>query len=162
MFADFRYALRLLAKSPGFAFIAILTLALGIGANSGMFSFLHTMLVQPLPLPRVAELVFLSEHAPQVPEMSIAYPNFLDWRTRQGSFTYLGAFRTQSFNYIGPVEAERISGAQFTHDVFPALGVAPRLGRWFSADDDRPGAARTALVSEGFWQRSFGGRPAVL
>jgi putative ABC transport system permease protein len=162
MFADFRFALRLLAKSPGFAFIAILTLALGIGANSGMFSFLHTMLVKPLPLPRVAELVFLSEHSQQVPEMSIAYPNFLDWRTRQRSFTHLGVFRGQSFNYVGPVEAERISGAQFSHDLFPALGVAPRLGRWFGADDDRPGAARTALVSASFWQRFCGGRPAVL
>jgi predicted permease len=160
--SDLRFALRSLAKTPGFSAVAILTLALGIGANSGLFSFLHTMLVKPLPLPRVAELVFISEHSQQVPGMSVAYPNFLDWRTRQQSFTHLGVFRGQSFNYVGPTETERINGAQFTHDMFPALGVAPRLGRWFGADDDKPGAARTALISEGFWQRFFAGRATVL
>ena len=162
MLSDLRFALRSLAKTPGFTFVAIVTLALGIGANAGVFSFLHTMLVKPLPLPDVPQLVFISEHSQQVPGMSVAYPNFLDWRERQKSFTHLGVFRGQSFNYLGPAETERINGAQFTHDMFPALGVAPRLGRWFGDDDDKPGAARTALVSESFWQRSFGGRREVL
>lgn len=162
MLSDLRFALRQLRKTPGFTAVALLTLALGIGANSGIFSFLHTMLVKPLPLPRVAELVFISEHAAQVPGMSIAYPNFLDWRARQTSFAYLGVFRSQSFNYVGSSETERINGAQFTSDMFPALGVAPRLGRWFGADDDKPGAARTALISENFWQRFFAGRTDVL
>lgn len=162
MLSDLRFALRQLAKSPGFTAVAILTLALGIGANSGIFSFLHMMLVKPLPLPRVTELVFISEYSQQVPGMSVSYPNFLDWRARQRSFTDLGVFRGQSFNYVGPTETERVTGAQFTHDMFPALGVAPRLGRWFSADEDKPGAARTVLISESFWQRSFAGRPGVL
>ena len=162
MFSDLRFALRQLRKSPGFTAVAIFTLALGIGANSGIFSFLHMMLVKPLPLPRVTELVFISEYSQQVPGMSVSYPNFLDWRARQKSFTHLGVFRGQSFNYVGPSATERVTGAQFTHDMFPALGVAPRLGRWFGADDDKPGAARTAMISESFWQRFFAGRPGVL
>ena len=162
MLSDLRFALRSLAKSPGFTCIAILTLALGIGANSGVFSFLSTMLIKPLPLPEVRELVFISEHSQQVPGMSVSYPNFLDWRARQKSFTHLGVFRGQSVNYVGPAETERVNGAQFTHDMFPALGVAPKLGRWFGADDDKPGAARTVLISEGFWSRNFGSRADVL
>lgn len=162
MLADLKFALRSLAKSPGFASIAILTLALGIGANSGVFSYLSTMLVRPLPVPEVRELVFISEHSEQVPGMSVSWPNYLDWRERQKSFTHLGIFRGQSFNYVGPAETERISGAQFSHDMLAAIGVAPRLGRWFSAEEDKPGAERTALISEGFWQRAFGSRPDVL
>ncbi|MSU49220.1 MAG: ABC transporter permease [Opitutus sp.] len=162
MLSDLRFALRSLRKTPGFTFVAVVTLALGIGANAGVFSFLNTLLLKPLPLPAVHELAYVGEHSRQVPTMSVAYPNFLDWRERQRSFTHLGAFRSQSFNYVGPTETERISGAMFTHDLFPALGVAPRLGRWFNAAEDKPGATRTALVSEGFWRRFFGGRTDIL
>jgi putative ABC transport system permease protein len=162
MFSDLKFALRSLAKTPGFAAVAILTLALGIGANSGVFSFLSTMLTKPLPLPGVHELVFIGEHSQQVPGMSVSYPNFLDWRERQKSFAQLGTFRGQSFNYVGPAETERINGAQFSHDMWTALNVPARLGRWFGADDDKPGAARTAVISEAFWQRAFGGRENVL
>jgi putative ABC transport system permease protein len=162
MLSDLKFALRSLAKSPGFTGIAILTLALGIGANSGVFSFLSMMLVRPLPLPAVTDLVFIGEHSQQVPNMSVSYPNYLDWRQRQKSFTALGTFRGQAFNYVGPAETERVSGAQFSADMWVALGVAPRLGRVFTADDDKPGAARTALISEGFWRRAFGARDSVL
>ncbi|MBL9218308.1 MAG: ABC transporter permease [Opitutaceae bacterium] len=162
MHADLRFALRSLLKTPGFTAVAALTLALGIGANAGVFSFLSMMLVRPLPLPAVQDLVFIGEHSKQVPGMSVSYPNYLDWRQRQQSFTALGAFRGQSFNYVGPAETERVSGAQFSADMWPALGVNPRLGRWFGADDDKPGAARTVLISEGFWRRAFGARDSVL
>ena len=162
MISDLRFALRSLRKAPGFTAVAIVTLALGIGANSGVFSFLSAMLMRPLPLPEVRSLVFIGEHSQQVPNMSVAYPNFLDWRERQQSFTHLGVFRGQSFNYVGPTETERVAGAQFTHEMFPALGVAPKLGRWFGADEDKPGAERTVLISEGFWQRHFGGRADVM
>ena len=127
-----------------------------------MFSFVNALLVRPLPLPAVQELMFFGEHSEQVPNMSVAYPNFLDWRDRQRSFTHLGTFRSQSFNYLGPSETERLSGAQFSHEMWPALAVQPLAGRWFRADEDRPGAARTALISESFWQRSFGGRPDAI
>jgi Acidobacterial duplicated orphan permease len=157
-----KLAFRTLLKTPGFTLIAVLTLGLGIGANSGVFSFVNTLLVRPLPLPQVHELVFFGEHSEQVPNMSVAYPNFLDWRERQQSFTHFGTFRGQSFNYIGPSETERLGGAQFSHDLWPALGIQPLLGRWFRADEDKPGAPPTALISESFWRRSFGARPDVI
>jgi putative ABC transport system permease protein len=162
MFSDLKFALRSLLKTPVFSLIAIVTLALGIGANSGVLSFLNVLLFKPLPLPAVQELVFMGEYSQQVPNMSVSYPNYRDWRERQRSFTHLGAFRGQSFNYVGPAETERIGGALFSADMFPALGVAPKLGRWFSADEDKPGAERVAVVSERFWQTSLGARPDVL
>lgn len=160
--SDLRFALRSLLKTPGFTAVAILTLALGIGANSGVFSYVNTMLVRPLPVPGVHELMFIGEYSEQVPNMSVSYPNFLDWRERQKSFTHLGTFRNQSFNYVGPAETERVGGAQFSHDMWAVMGVQPIRGRWFTADEDKPGAPRTALISEGFWQRAFGGREDVL
>ncbi len=162
MFTDLKFALRSLAKTPAFSLIAIVTLALGIGANSGVLSFLNVLLFKPLPLPRVHELVFFGEHSQQVPNMSVAYPNYVDWRARQKSFTHLGALRGQSFNYLGTIESERLTGALFSHDTWPALGVAPKLGRWFNADEDKPGAERVAVVSERFWQTKFSGRDDVL
>jgi predicted permease len=162
MLSDLKFALRSLGKAPGFALVAIITLALGIGANSGVLSFLNVLLFKPLPLPNAPELVFMGEHSQQVPNMSVSYPNYVDWRERQKSFTHLGAFRGQSFNYIGVSETERITGAVFSADMFPALGVAPKLGRWFSADEDKPGAERVALISERFWQTTLGGRADVL
>jgi putative ABC transport system permease protein len=160
--SDLRFALRSLARTPGFTAVCVVTLALGLGANAGVFSFLHTLLLRPLPLPAVHELAYFGEHSRQVPNMSVAYPNFLDWRERQRAFTALGAFRSQSFTYVGPAETERLNGALFTHDTWTALGVRPRLGRAFGPADDKPGAARTAVISAAFWQRAFGGKPDVL
>ncbi len=157
-----KLAVRTLLKTPGFTLIAVLTLGLGIGANSGVFSFVNTLLVRPLPLPDVHELVFFGENSEQVPNMSVAYPNFLDWRERQQSFTHFGTFRFQSYNHVGRSETERLAGAQFSHDLFPALGVQPLAGRWFLANEDKPGAERTAVISESFWRRSLGARPEAI
>lgn len=162
MLSELRFALRSLAKAPGFTSIAILTLALGLGANAGVFSFLNTLLTRPLPLPQVDELLFVGEHSAQVPNMSVAYPNFLDWRERQRSFTHLGAFRNQSFNYLTVSEVERVVAAHVSHDLLPALGVTPLLGRRFGANDDRPGAGRTVVIGERFWRRAFAGDPGVI
>ncbi|MBA4137134.1 MAG: hypothetical protein C0518_07445 [Opitutus sp.] len=162
MFSDLKFAFRSLRKTPAFSLIAIVTLALGIGANSGVLSFLNVLLFKPLPLPEVQQLLFIGEHSQQVPTMSVSYPNFLDWRERQKTMTHLGTFRGQSFNYVGASETERINGAQFSHDMWPAIGIAPKLGRWFNADEDKPGVGRVAVVSERFWQTSLGGRPDVL
>ena len=157
-----RLALRHLARAPGFIAVALLTLALGIGANAGVFSFLHALLTRPLPFPAAEELVFISEHSEQVPGMSVAYPNFIDWRERQQHFTSLGLFRGQSFNWVGAQETERLRGAQLTHDLWPTLAIAPRAGRWFGAADDQPGAMPTVLLSEAFADRAFGGATAAL
>jgi predicted permease len=162
MLHDIRYALRSFLKTPGFTFIAVLTLALGIGANTAVFSVVNALLLQPLPYRDQQELVFIGENSEQVPNMSVAYPNFLDWRTRNQSFNSLGAMRFQSFNFVGREDTERTPGAMFSHDLLTTLGVQPILGRAFTDAEDRPGAERTLLLSERFWKREFGGQPHVL
>ena len=162
MLADLKFGLHLLAKSPGFAFVAVLTLALGIGANTAIFSVVYAVLLRPLPYPEQDRLANLGEWSEQVPGMSISYPNFLDWRARQQCFTAIGVERGESFNYVGPTETERLTGSMASHEVFAALGVPALRGRLFSAADDQPGAERTVVVSEGFWKRRFGGRESAV
>src|ERR1043165_2552880 len=98
---DLRYAVRQLLKSPAFTLVAILALALGIGANTAIFSVVHGVVLRPLPFPEQEKLLFIGEWAEQVPTMSVSYPNFLDWRERQRSFTAIGVARFQGFNYVG-------------------------------------------------------------
>src|SRR5687767_10727205 len=148
MIPHLRLALRQLTKSPGFTTIAILALALGIGANTAIFSVVHGVLLQPLPFPQQDRLLFLGEWSERVPTMSVSYPNFLDWRERQRSFTALGVARNQSFNYVVKGEAERIAGALATHDLFTALGVSAIRGRLFTTAEDKPGADRTIVIRE--------------
>ncbi|MEY2880737.1 MAG: hypothetical protein RLZZ15_3117 [Verrucomicrobiota bacterium] len=162
MLSDLRLALRSLVKSPGFTAVAIITLALGVGANTAVFSVVNALLLRLLPLPAAHELAFLSESSEQVPNMSVAYPNLVDWRARQRSFSSLGGFRNQGFNYLGPTEAEPMNGAHVSHDLFTTLGVPPRLGRFFTAAEDKPGAERTVLISERLWKRYFRESPDAL
>jgi len=162
LWQDIKYGLRMLAKSPGFTGVAVLTLSLGIGANTAIFSMVYGVLFRPLPYPEQDRLVTLNEWSQQVPNMSISYPNFLDWRTRQQSFTAIGVARGQSFNYIGASETERVLGAMASSDLFSALGVPALRGRLFNADDDRPGAERTVVIRESLWKRNFGGRDTVV
>ncbi len=157
-----RYALRSLLKSPGFTAIAILALALGIGANTAIFSVVHGVVLRPLPFPEQEKLLYIGEWSEQVPQMSVSYPNFLDWRARQQAFTALGAYRPQGFNYIGASEAERLTGAMASHDLFTALAVPPLRGRLYGPADDQPGAERTVLLSEALWQRLFGARESIV
>src|SRR4051794_26526220 len=123
--ADLKLALRHLFKTPGFACVAIVALALGIGANTAIFSVVYGVVLRPLPFPEQDRLVFVGEWSEQVPEMSVSYPNFLDWRARQKAFTAIGVTRFQGFNYIGTTGTERVTGAMASHDLFQALGVAP-------------------------------------
>src|SRR5688500_5120448 len=162
MMSDLRYAFRQLLKAPGFTVVAVLALALGIGANTAIFSVVHGVVLRPLPFPEQEKLLYIGEWSEQVPQMSVAYPNFSDWRARQKSFTAIGALRSQSFNYVGTSDTERVQGAMASHDLFLALGVAPVRGRLYSADDDKPGAERTVLLSEPLWRRVFGARENIL
>jgi putative ABC transport system permease protein len=162
MVSDLKFALRQLAKSRGFTLVAVLALALGIGANTAIFSVVYGVLLRPLPFPDQERLLFLSQRSEQLPQMSVSYPTFVDWRERQKSFTAIGAARSQGFNYIGAGETVRITGAMATHDLFQALGVAPIRGRLFRADEDKPGAERTVLIGEALWQRMFGARETIL
>jgi predicted permease len=159
---DLKYTIRQLLKAPGFTAVAVLTLALGIGANTAIFSVVHGVLLRPLPYPEQDRLVSIGEWSEQVPGMSVSYLNFLDWRTRQTSFTALGVSRGQSFNYVGATGSERVSGAQASHDLFTALGVPALRGRLFNGDDDKAGAERTVVIGENYWKRNFGGRDSAL
>jgi putative ABC transport system permease protein len=160
--SDLRLALRKLLKSPGFTIIAVLTLALGIGANTAIFSVVYSVVLRPLPYPDQEQLVTLSEWSEQVPGMSISYPNYLDWSTRQSCFSALGVSRRQSVNYESPDGAERLRGLVASRQLFDVLGLPILRGRVFTADEDKPGAERTAILSERFWKRSFGGRDTIV
>lgn len=162
MMQDIRYAVRMLLKSPGFAAIAILTLALGIGANTALFSVVNGVLLNPLPYPHPDQLVALAEKFPPFPEASIAYPNFLDWVSMNHTFQGLAAYRETNFNMTGTGEAQRLRGEQVSADFFPLLGVKPVVGRDFSKQDDTGGAAPVVMLGGRFWKIKFAGSPSVL
>src|ERR1700683_4233380 len=156
LWQDLRYALHMLANSPGFATIAILTLALGIGANTAIFSIVNGVLLNPLPFPHPQELTVLYEHTANFEKSSISYLNFLDWQRTNSTFASMAGYRHEDFNVSGSEEPERVRGGMISPDFFPTLGVKPLLGRLFSRDEDRQGAAPVVLLAEGFWQRRYG------
>lgn len=159
---DLRYGLRMLVKSPGYTAIAILTLALGIGANTALFSVINGVLLNPLPFPEPNRLVTLHESKPNFDRGSISYPNFLDWQRDNQTFSSMAIARGYAFSLTGMGEAEQVSGQFVSCDFFPLLGVKPVIGRTFAPGEDRVGAGPVALVSAGLWQRKFGGTPDVL
>jgi putative ABC transport system permease protein len=161
---DLRFALRQLRKSPGFTLVAVLTLALGIGANTAIFSVINAVLLRPLPYPEANRIVTLSESTPSQPEISISWPNFLDWKAESTVFEALATGRRESFNLSG-VEGrgpEQISGFIVTAPFFQVIGLNPQIGRTFSEEEDKPGGQRLAVISDGLWQRAFNRNPAVL
>ena len=162
LWQDVRYGFRMLLKSPGFTLVTVLALALGIGANSAIFSVVNAVLIRPLPFKNSERLVFMGEWSQQVPEMSVSYPNFLDWRDQNQVFEQLAAFRSQGFSLTGAGEPEQLSGREVSASFFTALGVSPALGRNFAPDDNRPGGNRTTIISHGLWQRRFGGDPHIV
>jgi len=161
---DLRFAFRQLRKSPGFAFVAVLTLALGIGANSAIFSVINAVLLRPLPYPEANRIVTLSEATPQQPEISVSWPNYLDWKTESTVFESLAIGRRESFNLSGLENRgpERLSGFVVTAAFFKVIGLQPQIGRVFSEDEDKPGGQRLAVISDALWQRAFHRDPAVL
>ncbi|MGB6685600.1 MAG: ABC transporter permease [Candidatus Acidiferrum sp.] len=159
---DVRYGLRVLLKSPAFTAIAVLTLALGIGANTALFSVVNGVLLNPLPFPNPDQLVAVYSKTAEFEQSSISYPNFLDWVRDNHSFSKLGAFRSEEYNMTGQGEPERLHGHMISADFFPALGINPVLGRYFLPEEDKPGAAPVALIGDGLWKRKFGLSPDVL
>ena len=153
---DLRYALRMLAKSPGFTLVAVLTLALGIGANTAIFSVVNAVLLRPLPYPQSERLVFLSESSEQIPDMSISMANFRDWEKQNSVFESMVAYRNEDVVLTGKGEPERLRLRQISAGFFPTLRVNPILGRILTPDDDKVGAQPVVLLSEGFWDRKFG------
>src|SRR5215831_6534524 len=128
---DARYSLRTMRKNPGFTLVAVLTLMLGIGANTAIFSVVNGVLLNPLPFPQPEQLVALYQRNTQFTEASIPYPNYLDWRRENRSFSDLAAYRHDDFNLTGMGEPERLKGEMVSASFFPLLGVKPLLGRTF-------------------------------
>ena len=159
---DLRYAIRMLAKSPGFAAVAVMTLALGISANTALFTIVNSVLLNPLPYPQSGRLVAVYATTPGVDRGPATYLNFLDWQRQTQTFSSLAMYRGQDYNVTGSGEAERLSGYMITADFFSTLGVNPILGRTFRAGDDQPGAAPVVVLGGGLWNRKFGSSPDVL
>ena len=160
---DVRYALRGLRKSPGFTTVGILSLALGIGANTTIFTFVNAVLLRPLPYPGSERLVILRERPLGAEGTVSVHPlNFLEWRARAGSFEALALVQTPPLNVIGANGAEQIARVQTTSELFRVFGVGPTWGRVFTPEETEPGNHDVVILGHGFWQRWFGGDPAVV
>src|SRR5262245_17036707 len=160
---DLRYGARLLRKNPGFTLIAVVTLALGIGANTAIFSVVHALTLRPLPYHEPDRLALMSrEGRNAIRRMAISYPSFNDWRERAQSFEGMASSRNQSFNLTGVERAARLRGQMVTWNFFQLLGIQPQLGRLFVSEDDRYGAPRTAILSHGMWLEKFGGDAGII
>jgi putative ABC transport system permease protein len=160
---DVRYGLRMLAKNPGFTCIAVLALALGIGANTAIFSVVDAILLKPLPYKNPDQLVVIWENATHLgfPKNTPSPANFLDWRQQSTVFAGMAAFAERSFNLTGVGEPERLDGRRVSANLFDLLGVKALIGRTFVADEDKPGT-KVAIINESLWKRRFGSDPAVI
>jgi putative ABC transport system permease protein len=159
---DIRYALRVLAARPGFSAVAILTLALGIGANTAIFTVVNAVLLRPLPFRDAGRLVVLLERTSSFPTLTTSWQNYQDWRDQSRSFETVAAYRNLTMTLTGGTDPERVTAKMVTATLLPALGVTPPIGRVFTASDDRPGAAGVALVSEALWRRRYAGAADVI
>jgi predicted permease len=159
---DVRYAIRMLAKNPGFTIIAVLTLALGIGANTAIFSVVNGVMLNPLPYPQPNRLVSMYRKVFGFEQGSVPYLSFQDWQKQNRTTEAMASYRDDNYNLTGMGDAERVPVGQVSAEFFPVLGDKPTMGRFFNADDDRPGASPVIVLGEGFWKRKFGGAPDVL
>jgi putative ABC transport system permease protein len=159
---DLRYAVRVLASRPGFTVVAIVTLALGIGANAAIFTVVNAVLLRPLPFREPSRLVLLIERTAQLPTVTTSWLNYVDWRDQSRSFEAVAAMRNLTMTLTGRGEPDRVPAKMVTASLLPLLGVSPALGRPFTADEDRAGAAGAALLSDALWRRRFGAAPDVL
>ena len=162
LWQDLRYGLRMLGKNPGFTAVTVLTLALGIGANTAIFSLINTVLLRPLPFAEPERLVWTWGEFSGGNRASTSPPDFLDYRAQSRTLAQLAAQRFNSFNLTGSGEPERVSGAAVTANFFQALGLAPLQGRAFAPEEEQPGRAQVAIISRGLWQRRFGGDPGIV
>jgi putative ABC transport system permease protein len=163
LWQDLHYGSRMLAKNPGFTTVAVITLALGIGANSVIFSFFNGVLLRPLPFQRPNQLVLLDEIATNREGVSlgVSWPNYLDWRAQNQVFSDLGVYQDITFTLTGSGDAEELSGAFTSERLFETLGVAPQLGRTFTPEEYQTGHHRAVILSHSLWQRRFGGDPSI-
>ena len=164
MITDLRFALRQLLKSPGFTFVAVLMLALGIGVNTAIFSVIYAVLLRPLPYPEADRLTILTESDANQPQISVSFPDYLDWKRDNTTFKEIAISRRESYNLSG-LEGrapEQISGALVTANFFKVIGLQPQLGRVFTAEEDRVGGPLVAVISDRLWERVFARDPKIL
>jgi MacB-like periplasmic core domain len=164
LWQDLRFGARMLMKQPGFTLIVVVALALGIGANSTIFSFFNGVLLRPLPFRQPERLVILDEVATKRGGVSlgVSFSNFLDWREQNQVFSDVGGYHSITFTLTGAGDAEELSGAMSSHGLFKLLGVAPQLGRTFTPEEDQPGRGRVVMLGHGVWQRRFAGDPKIV
>src|SRR5262245_5013236 len=163
-FKDVRYAVRNLLKRPSFTVIAVVTLGLGIGANTAIFSAINALLLKPLPLPEPDRVVAIWDKMPSrgVVHNEVSMANYLDWRAQSQSFEHLGLYRWWSTNLTGVDSPERIQGFLVTANFFEALGMKPLMGRNFTEEENQPGKDQVAIITYSLWQRRFGADPNIL
>jgi putative ABC transport system permease protein len=160
---DLRYAARMLRKNPGFTLIAVVTLALGIGANTAIFSVVDSVLLRPLPYKDPDRLVMIREtKLPQFAEFAVAPGNFLDWQKQTTAFEHLVGTRRVSFNLTGNDNPEQLRGMNISTDFCAMLGISPQIGREFLPEEGQPGHNNVVILSHGLWQRRFGGDPNII
>jgi putative ABC transport system permease protein len=162
---DIRYAVRTLRQSPGFTVAAVMTLAIGIGANAAIFSIVNAVWLRPLPYPRADRIVRLQESSPEIgrPTMAASYPNFVDWRTQSASVQALGAYWENTFNLSSGEGADMVRGLEVMYDFFPVVGVPAAIGRTFLPEEADPARnVRVVVLSDRIWKRRFGSDPSIL
>jgi putative ABC transport system permease protein len=160
-FQDVRYGLRMLRKNPGFTAVAVLTLGLGIGANTAVFSVVRAVLLKSLPYPDPQSLIVLNEYHVRNGEESVSWMDFRDWQEQQRVFEGMAAYRVRHFVLTGLEQPDLLRAGEVTAPFFDLLRVRPALGRAFGADDDKPGANRTVMLSDSFWRSHLNADPAV-
>src|SRR6202789_961385 len=160
--ADLRFGIRALWNHPSFAIIAVLTLALGIGANTAIFSVVEGVVLAALPYPEPDRLVMVWESRPTLKQLGISYPDFQDWQRGARSFEQMAALTWRSYDLTGPGTSEHLAGMEVSSGFFAILGVKPVLGHEFSPSEDRPNEARTVVISDRLWRDRFASNPSAL
>src|ERR1700689_787697 len=158
-----RATIRSLRRQPAFALAAILTVAIGVGANTALFAVIYTVLIQPLPFRDPGQLVRIWETHPALPQLQVTAPDFRDWRAQAQSFDALAAHTASAMNtatLLGQGQPETVHGTMATSNLFPAMGIQPMVGRNFSDGEERD-KQRVLVISENLWRRKFAANPAI-
>ena len=159
---DIRFGVRTLRKNPGFAMVAVATLALGIGVNTAVFSVVESVVLAPLPYPHSDRLVMVSESRPNVKQLAITYPDFQDWQRNARSFEQMAAFNWRDYELTDPGTSEHLKGLEVSSGFFATVGVKPILGRDFSPSEDQPHGAAAVIISDRLWRDRFASSPQAL
>src|SRR5256714_11263589 len=160
--SDFRYSARALIKNPAFSLLAIITIALGVGANTAIFTAVNGVLLNAFSFPEADRLVVVTGVSKSLSDVGVSYPDYLDWRAEQRVFVDLSARFPAGGIIIGVGQPERVFGRYVTASFFSTLQIQPQIGRFFSEDEDKPGAARVMVISDALWRRVFNADPAVI